>query len=59
MGNVMKLSEQIQQTCCGVLADRQEMIDKAARLEAQVECMQEYIEELQFGIKVLNEEIRS
>ena len=29
----MKLSEQIAQTCCGVLADKQEMVDAAIRLE--------------------------
>ena len=32
----MKLSEQIAQTCCGVLADKQEMINKAKGLEAKV-----------------------
>ena len=45
----MKLSEQIQQTCCGVLADRQQMIDKAIALEErerQIEGLLEYIDEL-------------
>ena len=30
----MKLSEQIANTCCGVLADKQEMIDRALQMEA-------------------------
>ena len=42
MGKVMKLSEQIQQTCCGVLADRQEMIDKARMLEGIAACTPYY-----------------
>lgn len=29
----MKLSEQIAQTCCGVLAEKQEMVDRAKDLE--------------------------
>lgn len=33
----MKLSEQIRTTCCGVLANKQEMIDKAEELEAIIE----------------------
>tara|TARA_R110000751_G_scaffold262740_1_gene362044 strand:- start:93 stop:245 length:153 start_codon:yes stop_codon:yes gene_type:complete len=37
----MKLSEQLEQTCCGVLADRQEMIDKAIRLEEYVAELEE------------------
>ena len=42
----MKLSEQIKQTCCGVLADRQQMIDKAEGLEAEVEMYKRWIEDL-------------
>ena len=30
----MKLSEQIANTCCGVLADKQDMIDRALQMEA-------------------------
>lgn len=29
----MKLSEQIAETCCGVLANKQDMIDRAEKLE--------------------------
>ena len=32
----MKLSEQIANSCCGVLADKQDMIDKAIALECLV-----------------------
>ena len=42
----MKLSEQIAQTCCGVLADRQEMIDKAIRLEEDSQMFTDFLEAL-------------
>lgn len=42
----MKLSEQIKETCCGVLADKEEMVEKAEALEDQVETLAEQLEEL-------------
>lgn len=42
----MKLSEQIAQTCCGVLADKQDMIDRAKDLEWQIERHEEAIADL-------------
>ena len=43
----MKLSEQIEQTCCGVLADKQEMIDKAQCIENAIEVYERRILKLQ------------
>lgn len=40
----MRLSEQIAQTCCGVLADKQEMIDRARKLEESVDYHQRQLE---------------
>ena len=45
----MKLSEQIAQTCCGVLADKQEMVDAAIRLE----LAQQELWELQAELRAL------
>jgi predicted nuclease with TOPRIM domain len=42
----VKLSEQIADTCCGVLAEKEEMVDRAKTLEAKVEELEEKIEEL-------------
>tara|TARA_R110000823_G_C15952958_1_gene502529 strand:+ start:14074 stop:14232 length:159 start_codon:yes stop_codon:yes gene_type:complete len=42
----MKLSEQIAQTCCGVLADKQDMVDRAKDLEWQIERHEESIADL-------------
>tara|TARA_R110000744_G_scaffold262304_1_gene376899 strand:+ start:836 stop:994 length:159 start_codon:yes stop_codon:yes gene_type:complete len=39
----MKLSEQIANSCCGVLADKQEMINKAVQLETIIEDAQRVI----------------
>lgn len=46
MDSEMKLSEQIAQTCCGVLADKQDMIDRAKDLEWQIERHEEAIADL-------------
>lgn len=42
----MKLSEQIANTCCGVLADKEEMIRQARELELAIEIHEKRIEEL-------------
>lgn len=40
----MKLSEQISQTCCGVLADKQGMIERAKEIEELIEFWENQIE---------------
>ena len=45
--NQMKLSEQIKHTCCGVLADRENMIKQAQALEEAIEQHKQKIEELE------------
>lgn len=42
----MLLSEQIAQTCCGVLADKQQMIDKAKDLEYLIEQHEDALADL-------------
>ena len=37
---MVKLSEQIAQTCCGVLADKQDMIDRAVEMEEQIKLLE-------------------
>jgi hypothetical protein len=39
----MKLSEQIAQTCCGVLANKQAMIAKAEEIEGHIEFFEDLI----------------
>lgn len=39
------LSEQIKETCCGALADRQDMYEKAMALEAKVRELEYLLEE--------------
>lgn len=41
-----KLSEQIANTCCGVLADKSEMIEKAIAIENRIEALEKEIEAL-------------
>jgi len=43
----LKLSEQIKHTCCGVLANRENMIKQAQALEEAIEQHKQKIEELE------------
>ena len=52
----MKLSEQIAQTCCGVLADKQEMIEKAECIERAIKLYEERILKLQRRLMELDNE---
>jgi len=47
----MKLSERIEQTCCGVLADKQEMVAEAVRLEGENEMLLLIITDLKVNNK--------
>jgi len=52
----MKLSEQIASTCCGVLADKQVIIDKAVELEQLIEECESIIEYLKQQLMELDNE---
>lgn len=50
----MKLSEQIATTCCGVLANRENMIRQAQALEEAIEQHKQKIEELEQQLMEIN-----
>lgn len=52
----MKLSEQIANTCCGVLADKQEMVDKAVDLEYMISVLRVTVEELNEQLELYENE---
>lgn len=54
----MKLSEQIGQTCCGVLADKQALIDKAKTLEDIIADLEEVIKFVKNQLLELDNEIK-
>jgi hypothetical protein len=51
----MRLSEQIAGTCCGVLADKQEMINRAIELEEMIELHKKIIKDLHKQLMEIDE----
>ena len=54
-GGCMKLSEQIANSCCGVLADKQRMIQDAQDIETAIEMYENRILELQLELMDLDD----
>lgn len=52
----MKLSEQIANTCCGVLADKQRMINKAKEIEGHIEFFENLIESFKQRLMDIDDE---
>lgn len=51
-----KLSEQIEQTCCGVLADKQRQVELARRLEEEIERLEGLVLKLKEKLMELDDE---
>jgi hypothetical protein len=55
-GGCMKLSEQITNSCCGVLADKQDMLNKAIKLEKILALCYIHAENMDIGSATLFEQ---
>lgn len=49
----MKLSDKIKETCCGALADRNELVEEAEALEFQAESLGNKVAALELQIEEL------